>query len=363
MTKRLVCFHLYNDYSGSPKVLAPVLLELAARGWLVDLYTSRGGVLDALSECGVRLHHYPYRYSDNAVVTLLRYVLVQLWTFLLAWRYLFCRDVVFYINTLLPAGPALAGRMMGKRVVYHYHENAFVKGGFYRMLSRVMQRLAHRIICVSRYQCGFLQRQEKCTVVPNALPVEFVRYFEGQPPRSKAEGDVLMVGSLKVYKGTCEFVQLARMLPELCFVLVINDEQSAIDTFWQEQEMELPPNLTVYPRQADVKPFYERAAVVLNLSNPRLFIETFGMTALEAMTAGLPVIVPPVGGIAEIVEPGVIGYHADVEQLDTIAAHLRNLFEEGAAYARMSAAAKGAAAQYSLQRQVDKVETILKNEE
>ena len=92
--KRVVCFHLYNDYSGSPKVLAPVLRELAARGWRIDLYTSRGGVLDALTDAGVCLHHYPYRYSDNAVVTLLRYVLVQLWTFLLVWRYLFCRDVL-----------------------------------------------------------------------------------------------------------------------------------------------------------------------------------------------------------------------------------------------------------------------------
>ena len=73
MTKRLVCFHLYNDFSGSPKVLAPVLRELAARGWKIDLYTSRGGVLDSLADCGVRLHHYPYRYSDNAVVTLLRH--------------------------------------------------------------------------------------------------------------------------------------------------------------------------------------------------------------------------------------------------------------------------------------------------
>ena len=361
MTKRLVCCHLYNDFSGSPKVLAPVLRELAARGWEIDLYTSRGGVLDSLSDCGVRLHHYPYCYSDNAVVTLLRYVLVQLWTFLLAWRYLFCRGTVFYINTLLPAGPALAGRLMGKRVVYHYHENAFVKGGFYRMLSRVMQQLAHRIICVSGYQCGFLQRQEKCTAVPNALPAEFVEHFAQTPPCSRADGAVLMVGSLKVYKGTCEFVQLAGMLPEQRFVLVINDELPAIDAFWREQGIELPSNLTVYPRQADVKPFYEQAAVVLNLSNPRLFIETFGMTALEAMTAGLPVIVPPVGGIAEMVEHGITGYHADVEILESIANHIRTLFEDDAAYARMSAAAKAGAEQYNLKAQVEKIENFLQN--
>jgi glycosyltransferase involved in cell wall biosynthesis len=34
------------------------------------------------------------------------------------------------------------------------------------------------------------------------------------------------------------------------------------------------------------------------LTNPKLAIETFGLTALESMSAGLPVIVPAQGGIA-----------------------------------------------------------------
>lgn len=40
---------------------------------------------------------------------------------------------------------------------------------------------------------------------------------------------------------------------------------------------------------------------MLNLTNKNQAIETFGMTPLEAMTCGLPVIVPTVGGIAELV--------------------------------------------------------------
>ena len=67
-------------------------------------------------------------------------------------------------------------------------------------------------------------------------------------------------------------------------------------------------NLKVYARQKDVVPFYREASVVLNLSNKEQFIETFGLTALEAMVFGLPVIVPTVGGIAEMVEDGVNGW-------------------------------------------------------
>ena len=40
--KKIVCFHLYNDYSGSPKVLKVVLEGLLQRGCAVDLVTSRG---------------------------------------------------------------------------------------------------------------------------------------------------------------------------------------------------------------------------------------------------------------------------------------------------------------------------------
>ena len=46
--KNIVCFHLFNDYSGSPQVLRTVIEGLLERGYHVDLVTSRGGVLDGL---------------------------------------------------------------------------------------------------------------------------------------------------------------------------------------------------------------------------------------------------------------------------------------------------------------------------
>lgn len=115
----IVCFHLFNDYSGSPKVLKGVLEGLLEKGYPVDLVTSGGGVLDELiGKPGFRKHGYRYRFSTNPIVTMCRYTAVQVYAFLVALRWLFEKDVVLYINTLLPVGPALAGRLMGKRVVY-----------------------------------------------------------------------------------------------------------------------------------------------------------------------------------------------------------------------------------------------------
>lgn len=160
---RIICFHLFNDYSGSPKVLKIVLEGLLKKGYQINLITSTGGALDELLYYkNLSKHSYPYRFSNNPIVTMLRYCMVQLYTFILTFRWLFYKDMAFYINTLLPVGPALAGRIMGKRVVYHYHENAFVKGTFYKVLATIMQKLAHEIICVSEYQASFLQQKKMC---------------------------------------------------------------------------------------------------------------------------------------------------------------------------------------------------------
>lgn len=232
MKNHIVCFHLFNDYSGSPKVLRMVVEGMLGNGHRVDVVTSRGGVLDELAgREGLRLRHYAYRFSPRAAVTMLRYVAAQALTFLMAWRWLFERGTVFYINTLLPVGPALAGRMMGKRVVYHYHENAFAKGTFYRLLCRAMELLATEIVCVSGYQASFLSRKRGVRVVPNALPTAFVERLHPDAEAAFRRQTVLMLSSLKDYKGTREFIELSRRLPQYRFVLVVNDTRENIDRY------------------------------------------------------------------------------------------------------------------------------------
>ncbi|OUN56083.1 glycosyltransferase [Bacteroides sp. AM23-18] len=360
---RIICFHLFNDYSGSPKVLNMVLKGLLCKGESIELITSKGGVLDELNAYpNLKRYSYSYRFSTNPVVTMLRYGWVQLYTFFFAFRYIFRKNTVFYINTLLPVGPALAGRLMGKRVVYHYHENAFAKGAFYKALCKGMEKLASEVICVSDYQRSFLKRKKNVTVIPNAVPQAFVDKLQSNSKKSFEQKRVLMLGSLKLYKGTLEFIELANRLPMFFFELVINDTKEHIDEFWKEHQIEVLPNLTVYPRQNEVTPFYNRASMVLNLTNKKLAVETFGLTALEAMSARLPVIVPTEGGIAEMVEDGVNGYKIDVQELDEIEKQITYILSHREAYIKMSDAAYKCSQIYDESTMIGKVLSVINME-
>lgn len=358
--KQIVYFHLFNDYSGSPKVLKMVLKGALDKGESIELVTSKGGVLDELnSHPNMKRYSYSYRFSTNPMITMLRYSWVQLCTFFYAFRYIFRKNTVFYINTLLPVGPALAGRIMGKRVVYHYHENAFVKGGFYKALATFMQKLAHKIICVSEYQASFLQRKKDVTVVPNALPQEFIEKMAPSPELAFKRKQVLMLGSLKLYKSPLEFIELAQRLSQFPFVLVVNDTQENIDRFMVEQGIHISKNLTIYPRQNDVIPFYNQASLVLNLSDKKQVVETFGLTALEAMSAGLPVIVPTEGGIAEMVEDGKNGYKIDVQDLNRIEECIKTILSDQTLYMELADKALAYSKRFSEAEMINCIETII----
>ena len=358
--KNIVCFHLFNDYSGSPKVLRTVIEGLLEKGYNIDLVTSRGGGLDELKDKeNLRLRQYDYKFSRNIAMRAMRYAWVQLLVFFMALGYIFKRNTVIYINTILPVGAAIGGRMACKKVVYHYHENAKAKSTAYRILAKIMQWIASDIICVSQYQRSFLRRKKRVHIVPNALCSSFVEKLSPDSDRAFEAKRVLMLGSLKGYKGTDEFIALAKRMNKYRFELVINDSQENIDKYLEERNIIPTSNLTIFPRQEDVTPFYNRASLVLNLTNKAQAIETFGLTALEAMAAGLPVIVPTVGGIAEMVTDDKNGFKIDVQELDKIEKAVEDILTNEKIYLSLSSNALEKSKQYYPKQMIEHIAKVI----
>ena len=333
--KKIICAHLYNDFSGSPLVLSTVIKSFKSNGVEVEIITS-GESSGFLSDLNVKSVDNGYKFLNNKILRLMMFLFCQVKMFFQTLQYR-NENVIIYVNTLLPFGVALAGKLMGKKVIYHFHETSLNPLLLKIFLKWIASITADEIIYVSQ----FLREKEglpnvTAKVVYNTLSDDFIKTAESYQ-KSKSENNdfvILMLCSLKGYKGVNEFVKLSKRLSNFTFDLVLNATTEEIDDFFKSTE--LPQNLNLYPRQSNVHPFFQKADLVLNLSHPEEWIETFGMTLLEGMQYGLPIIAPPVGGPTEIVFPNYNGYLIDQRNDLELSNQIKKLASDKNLYRQLS---------------------------
>jgi glycosyltransferase involved in cell wall biosynthesis len=242
-------------------------------------------------------------------------------------------------------------------VVYHLHEVSIRPPLLKRLLCAIANLTADRALFVSHFVKDALQlRVPRQEVVYNALPLAFLAEAQ-QATAAMPAGEafvVLMACSLKDYKGVPEFFQLARSLPDLQFDLVLNASPAQVQQYRAGYPM--PGNLTLLPTTRNMHPLYQRASVVVNLSRPAEWVETFGMTILEAMQYGKPVIVPTVGGVAEVNLVGQTGFAIDGRDLAALQRALCLLKENPRAYSRMARACRERAAEFTPHRFAEQIQ-------
>ena len=358
--KKIIAVHLYNDYSGSPLVLSTAIKSFVAKGMEVDVLTSKDGLGFLSNLEGVNYQYFKYRFFQSKAKRLFALLWSQALLSFKILKYL-NEDVIIYVNTLLPFGAAIAGRLIGKKVIYHIHETTVNPPVLKRFLKKVATACSSEVVFVSHY----LKQKETLPNVPakvvyNCLSKEFVEVAKTHliaQPLKPQKFTVLMICSLKAYKGVNEFVQLAERLPEQQFVMVLNSNQNGIQQYFQGQT--LPENLVVFPSQKNVHSFYQEAHLVVNLSHPDKWVETFGMTLLEAMNYGLPVIAPPVGGPVELVENGFNGYKIDQRNLDEIAHRVKLIAHDDKLYRVLSSNASKSVQKFSIDDFSNRLEEIV----
>lgn len=180
-------------------------------------------------------------------------------------------------------------------IAYLAHTPAFLPFGpqaFYpserrgRMLAK-----AAGVVTVSRYVADYIGRWGGLDAEVYSFPLYGTGPFPDYGSHRQGEGFVTMINPCAI-KGIAVFLALARKMPEVSFAAVPTWGTTPED----RAELAALPNVTLLEPQEDVDRIYARTRVLLM---PSLWQEAFGVTAVEAMLRGLPVLASDVGGLPE----------------------------------------------------------------
>ncbi|MES1192559.1 MAG: glycosyltransferase [Steroidobacter sp.] len=306
----VIFVHLLNDESGSARVLRDLIESpcFATTDNLLVTNQSSG----FLSGIAVRYCRIFYEYRKSKIITAVFLMLAQIQLFIIVTFRILMRKVsgkrtIVVINTLLPIGAAISAKLFSNYTIYYVHETSIRPLWYKRVLRNVVERCADEVIFVSNY----LQSVEcfpklRSHVIHNGLRGDFDAMPVIDKTKKFSNGIVVFVGSLKGYKGIYQLMEIARVCPDIRFAAIFNCSHTELSQF--RSRVKFPDNLEVIVRPKDILRYFRDSLIVLNLSIPDKWIETFGLTLLEGMSYGCAVVAPPVGGHLDFVgaEHGLI---------------------------------------------------------
>jgi glycosyltransferase involved in cell wall biosynthesis len=168
-------------------------------------------------------------------------------------------------------------------------------------LDLTLRRLRpHLSVAVSEYEAAQLRtrgRVRRVQVIPNPLPPQWPAPPAPGPARPTGRVRVGFMGRLETEKGADLLGDVARALPEADFLIA---GSGTVD-------VPALPNVELVGH-VDPARFLPRLDCLLVPSR----VESFGMSALQALSLGIPVVHSGVGGLAEVTghADGILGFTA-----------------------------------------------------
>ncbi|WP_350432824.1 glycosyltransferase [Shewanella sp. H8] len=321
MLNKFIFVHLYNDFSGSPRVLADAIECESIPKKDCCIFTSKHiGFLTNLSVNRVNVF---YKRSQSKILQLFYLFFSQLVLFcklsFLLRKYKKHRfNTYLVVNTMLPFGGYLAGKLFGVTTIAYVHETAIKPFFFKSFLRFFVESCSNYVFFVSNYVMGVEGfRKPEQFVIHNGLRSDFntLHTTDIDYKHKFANKNILFVASLKDYKGIHQYIAIASNLKRFKFTAALNCEYEDLQAFISDNV--IPENLDLLSRPTHLLELYESAYCVMNLSLPDGWVETFGLSILEGMSYGCPVVVPKVGAPKEFVSSS-FGLLVDARDTDII---------------------------------------------
>lgn len=320
--KKIVVFHPLNDFTGSSIALASYIKENNNNEFIIITRTHEVGALDSLENgCLVNIHS---RKDNKATISnIITYFIA---VFLTACKYRNLCDT-FFINTISPWYASIYSFILRKKVVYYVHETFVVRSLINKLKKYVFEHTKSHCIFVSHYAKEFYN---------NKLHTTEIRYNKLRPGyldnlptvnynNNEVHQKVLMISSLSLSKGIATFFKVAMEMSNYKFEMLISSSLKEIYTFIKDNDLVIPDNVTINSKSRDPRVYILGCDIVLNLSIPTLWVETFGLTIIESLVLGKPVIAPNIGGPCEIIDNGVDGYLIDVTNISEVVSAIKKV--------------------------------------
>jgi glycosyltransferase involved in cell wall biosynthesis len=253
--------------------------------------------------------------------------------------------VVDQRGAVMGAGAAAAARIPW---VWQVHAT-----GSSSTIDRVFRRLARRCVVASAGAEAHLGGRGHARIPPalEVTPDPVRRPEAGAPPR------IVAAGRLHPVKGYDVLIDAAaRLAPDLPGLTI--EIHGGPQTGHEEHAQQLRQAIAAHGLETTVHLLGHRARPWETWNGATLFVlpsreEAFGLSLLEAMACGLPVVATRTAGPSDIIEHGTTGLLVAPGDPDALAAALRQVVEDPARAQAMGRAARAAVlARHSAERYV-----------
>jgi glycosyltransferase involved in cell wall biosynthesis len=273
-----------------------------------------------------------------------------------------------HLNMEANLSAAIAACVLGRPVVIHYRgKTRDDPKWFFNLFLPIVSHLANRVFAISYASGrGFFDRHVSANVEILFNPVDLSRlsgdrdsaFFDRWPDLFRGRTIITFLGRIDPQKRIVDLIDAAHLLqerhPEYAFAIVGGDpnipeevsHRTELDAYLTR--IKPPPALAFLDRTEDVGSVLAGSSLlVLPAVN-----EGFGRVVVEAMAAGVPVIVANSGGPPELVKEGLYGRVVEPCRPDLLAKAIEETLADPDLMARVEAAQRYARATFDAEKYV-----------
>jgi glycosyltransferase involved in cell wall biosynthesis len=232
----------------------------------------------------------------------------------------------------------LLAKIFRKKTILHLHSGGFEI--FYNEENRtlgkkIIRKVFNSASCIITLSSSWKKFVREITLNKSIRilnnPVDFYRIYRqiGDINETKKPGNLIFfMGEIKPGKGVYDIVKafpsVAAQIPKVKAIFAGVGEINNLNNLCEKLEVDMIVETVGWVNESRKIEFFRTAKIFVLPS----YYEGVPITLLEAMSAGLPIVTTPVGGIPDVFEDGINGYLIEPGDIDALSNTIVRLLKD-----------------------------------